>query len=207
MKLLLLLGFVAVVSCQHHTQSPDHLLSVLQAIHNSHSFHALPQSEKILLIELMAAAEVDQVTHYIDRVGMQRILDFLDHVNKISEREAHLLEQLLVKELYQETSVAPAVTQMTSMLGKRADLHNILHQLQSNAAFTQLSAEDQKLMTDLITAANSGNVTQLIHQVGYARVIALVEDISTPTETHRFLSYLVQHMEHESQHMHPQPVG
>lgn len=56
----------------------------------------------------------------------------------------------------------------------------MLHQLQSNAAYTQLSQEDQKLMTDLITAANSGTVTQLIHQVGYARVIALVERKYSP---------------------------
>lgn len=81
MKMLLLLGVVAAVSCQHlHTQPPDHLLTVLQAIHNSHSFHTLPTAEKIILVELIAAAEVDQVTHYIDKVGMARILTFLDRM-------------------------------------------------------------------------------------------------------------------------------
>ncbi|KAK3101379.1 hypothetical protein FSP39_003111 [Pinctada imbricata] len=105
---LLVFGVVGVVYCGAATTMPpqtgggahstqDHLLQVLQAMHKSNSFHHLPPSERILLVELLAAAEVDQVTHYIDRVGFARILTFIDHVTKIDSHEAHLLEEYLWK--------------------------------------------------------------------------------------------------------------
>jgi hypothetical protein len=64
----------------HHTQpiGQDHLLIVLQNMHQSHVYHQLPTNGKIFLVELLAAAEVDAVTHYIDSVGFDKFLVFLD---------------------------------------------------------------------------------------------------------------------------------
>ena len=67
-----------VANSQKPTPGNDHLLSVLDAMHKSHVYNSLPSSEKVLLVELLAAAEVDQITHFIDRVGFSRIAMFLD---------------------------------------------------------------------------------------------------------------------------------
>jgi len=60
------------------TVAPDHLLTVLLAMHNSDTFRHLPASEKTILTELLAAAEVDQIHHYINILGFDRVLTFLD---------------------------------------------------------------------------------------------------------------------------------
>ena len=81
--MLLLLG-VAVLSIEPasttttHKPPEDHLLLLLQAMHKSHAFNKLPSSEKVLLVELISAAEVDQITHLIDNIGFARIATFLD---------------------------------------------------------------------------------------------------------------------------------
>lgn len=81
--MLLLLG-VVVLSIEPAstttTRKPheDHLLLVLQAMHKSHAFNKLPSSEQVLLVELISAAEVDQITHLIDNIGFARIATFLD---------------------------------------------------------------------------------------------------------------------------------
>lgn len=71
---------VTLTTPAHHTQpiGQDHLLIVLKAMHQSDTFHQLPTQDKIFLVELLAAAEVDAVTHFIDTVGFNRFLVFLD---------------------------------------------------------------------------------------------------------------------------------
>lgn len=82
--MLLLLGVVALsiepasTTTTHKPPHEDHLLLLLQAIHKSHAFNKLPSSEKVLLVELISAAEVDQITHLIDNIGFARIAAFLD---------------------------------------------------------------------------------------------------------------------------------
>lgn len=71
---------VAVTTPPHHTQpiGQDHLLIVLQGMHHSDTFHQLPTNYKLMLVELLAAAEVDAVTHYIDTVGFDKFLLLVD---------------------------------------------------------------------------------------------------------------------------------
>lgn len=71
---------VAVTTPPHHTQpiGQDHLLIVLQGMHHSDTFHQLPTTHKLMLVELLAAAEVDAVTHYIDTVGFDKFLLLVD---------------------------------------------------------------------------------------------------------------------------------
>ncbi|CAG2203995.1 unnamed protein product [Mytilus edulis] len=59
--------------------STDHLLKILEAMHKSHIYNSLPSSERVLLVELLAAAEVDQVTHLIDRELNQETVTAVHH--------------------------------------------------------------------------------------------------------------------------------
>ncbi|XP_060072854.1 uncharacterized protein LOC132552678 [Ylistrum balloti] len=177
------------------TISPnEQFLLELQVVHSSHTFHHLPATEQLILVELVAAAKTNTVTHYVDRVGFDRILQFLDHVNQINQHEAHRLEKYLIQEFgEEETSTAATV---------RRDLQSVLATMTSNDAFQHLSSSDQNLMLDLAKAAEHGNVTALIDQVGYSKVLALVEHITAPAETHTFLQYLASHMAKELGHHH-----
>ncbi|KAJ8298743.1 hypothetical protein KUTeg_022834 [Tegillarca granosa] len=68
MRLLLVCSIFTLGLC--HTAAPDHLLQRLEAIHKSHVYTHLHSQEKVIIVELIAAAEVDQITHYIDSIGM-----------------------------------------------------------------------------------------------------------------------------------------
>ena len=74
---------VTLTTPSHHTKpiGEDHLLSVLTNMHHSHTFSHLGTNEKIMLVELLAAAEVDAVTHYIDTVGFSKFLLLIDGEN------------------------------------------------------------------------------------------------------------------------------
>ena len=71
---------VTLTTPSHHTKpiGEDHLLTVLTNMHHSHTFSHLGTNEKIMLVELLAAAEVDAVTHYIDTVGFSKFLLLID---------------------------------------------------------------------------------------------------------------------------------
>ncbi|XP_069131656.1 uncharacterized protein [Argopecten irradians] len=84
----------------------------------------------------------------------------------------------------------------------RRSLQNIINTMTGNAAFQQLSSEDQSLMLNLAKAAENGTVTAYIEQVGYSKVFALVEHISSPAETHVFLHYMSTHIAAELHHHH-----
>lgn len=75
MRILIGLTVLTFVMCQ-----ADHLLLLLKAMHASQSYHALPAEEKVIAAELLAAAEVDQVTHYVDQIGFTRLLVFIDRM-------------------------------------------------------------------------------------------------------------------------------
>ncbi|OWF50705.1 uncharacterized protein LOC110450103 [Mizuhopecten yessoensis] len=173
----------------------DHLLVVLQAMHHSNTFRQLPTMEKVILVEMLAAAESDQITHYVDTIGFDRVLLFLDHVNRYNQTEAHLLEKYLIQELAEEETTPSATT-------FRRSLQSVIHTITSNDAFQHLSDTDQTLMLDLAEAAEHGNATALVNQVGYSKILALVEHIMSPAETHVFLQYLVSHIEKELGHNH-----
>ncbi|XP_063398913.1 uncharacterized protein LOC134683532 [Mytilus trossulus] len=181
--------------------STDHLLNILDAMHKSHTYNALPSSERVLLVELLAAAEVDQITHLIDRVGFARIAQFLDHVTKIDQREAKLLEHYLIQELNQETVIAVNSTvhhSDDSVVIKLRDLQTQVNNLMQTHLYTTMNQQDKQLIVDLFVAAQHHNVTEFIHKIGYSKVLALVEHISSPRDTHQFLIYLVDHMEAEA---------
>ncbi|XP_033752709.1 uncharacterized protein LOC117336324 [Pecten maximus] len=191
-----LVSLIAFATAAHPTvPQGDHLLVVLQAAHSSKTFNQLPAREQIFLVELIAAAETDTVTHYVDRVGFDRLLQFLDHVNQINQVEAHQLEKYLIQELgMEETTTVPG-------LGRRS-LQDVLSTITNNAAFKALSTDDQNVMLDLAKAAESGTATQYVEQVGYSRILALVEHIMAPSETHVFLHYLSTHIATELGHNH-----
>ncbi|XP_067687609.1 uncharacterized protein [Haliotis asinina] len=56
------------------------LLNILKAIHKSDAFQHMPHYEQLLLVELMAEAEMGQVTKYINTVGMERISKMVQHL-------------------------------------------------------------------------------------------------------------------------------
>ncbi|CAC5370468.1 unnamed protein product [Mytilus coruscus] len=153
--------------------STDHLLQILEAMHKSHSYHSLPSSERVLLVELLAAAEVDQITHLIDRVGFARIAQFLDHVTKIDQREANLLEHYLIQELNQET--VAAVNHSHDSVIQARDLQTQINNLMQTHLYTSMNQQDKQLIVDLFVAAQHHNVTEFIHKIGYSKVLALVE--------------------------------
>ncbi|XP_046342873.2 uncharacterized protein LOC124123731 isoform X1 [Haliotis rufescens] len=68
------------------------LLSLLKRVHNSNTFVHMPHYEQLLLVELMAEAEMGQLTQYIHTVGMSRISTMMQH---IPQHEADLLTQYL----------------------------------------------------------------------------------------------------------------
>ncbi|XP_071122944.1 uncharacterized protein [Mytilus edulis] len=177
--------------------STDHLLKILEAMHKSHIYNALPSSERVLLVELLAAAEVDQVTHLIDRVGFARIAQFLDHVTKIDQGEAKLLEHYLIQELNQETVIAVHHSD-DSVVIKLRDLQTQVNNLMHTHLYTTMNQQDKQLIVDLFVASQHHNVTEFIHKIGYSKVLSLVEHISSPRDTHQFLIYLVDHMEAEA---------
>ncbi|XP_069131660.1 uncharacterized protein [Argopecten irradians] len=82
----------------------------------------------------------------------------------------------------------------------RRQVQNIITQITGNAAFQKLSSEDQSLMLNLAKAAENGTVTYYINQVGYSKVFAVVEHISSPFETHVFLHYMSTHIAAELHH-------
>ncbi|XP_069133301.1 uncharacterized protein [Argopecten irradians] len=170
----------------------DHLLDLLMAIHSSSTFPRLPESEKIIAIELIAAAESDSVTHYVDRIGFDRLLEFLDHINVINQPEAHLLEKYLIQELGQEE---------VSTVGRRS-LQDVLSAITNDAAFKTLSDDDQAMVLNLAKAAENSTLTVYVEQVGYSRVLAVIEHITAPAETHIFLQYLSSHIAAELHHTH-----
>lgn len=97
---------VTLTTPSHHTKpiGEDHLLSVLTNMHHSHTFNHLGTNEKIMLVELLAAAEVDAVTHYIDTVGFSKFLLLIDGeltfqkfnivFLKLSKKELYLMSYL-----------------------------------------------------------------------------------------------------------------
>ncbi|CAG2244679.1 unnamed protein product [Mytilus edulis] len=147
--------------------STDHLLKILEAMHKSHIYNSLPSSERVLLVELLAAAEVDQVTHLIDR------------------------------ELNQETVTAVHHSD-DSVVIKLRDLQTQVNNLMHTHLYTTMNQQDKQLIVDLFVASQHHNVTEFIHTIGYSKVLALVEHISSPRDTHQFLIYLVDHMEAEA---------
>ncbi|XP_048731257.2 uncharacterized protein LOC125648315 [Ostrea edulis] len=189
---------VTLTTPAHHTQpiGQDHLLIVLKAMHQSDTFHQLPTQDKIFLVELLAAAEVDAVTHFIDTVGFNRFLVFLDAVTKLNATEAHLLEHYIIQELNQETPDGSG----SSVVGRKRDLASILAMVQNNPAAQSLPADDKALLEELIRATESHTLTPVIHREGYAKIVQLIEDIGTVTETHTFISYLVAHLNKEAAH-------
>ena len=97
---------VTLTTPSHHTKpiGEDHLLSVLTNLHHSHTFSHLGTQQKIMLVELLAAAEVDAVTHYIDTVGFSKFLLLIDGeltfpkniivFLKLSKKELYLMSYL-----------------------------------------------------------------------------------------------------------------
>ncbi|KAK3102194.1 hypothetical protein FSP39_009520 [Pinctada imbricata] len=176
---LFVYGLVGIVYCGATTTMPpqtgggaqDHLLQVLEAMHKLNSFHQLPPSERVVLVELIAAAEADQITHYIDRIGFTRILIFIDHVTKIDSHEAHRLEEYLWKELDQErpSPVGPLV------IGKKRDVQSILNIAQNMMSYTNLTSEERQLIQEIIQGAENGALTPVVHREGYSKIIKLIE--------------------------------
>ncbi|XP_048238553.1 uncharacterized protein LOC124152922 [Haliotis rufescens] len=76
------------------------LLATLKMIHKSPAFHQLPPSEQVLLVELMAEAEADQLHAYVNHIGMDRLIAMMAH---LPEHEASLLLKYLNAELQQES--------------------------------------------------------------------------------------------------------
>nr|XP_022303699.1 uncharacterized protein LOC111111173 [Crassostrea virginica] len=187
---------VTLTTPSHHTKpiGEDHLLSVLTNMHHSHTFSHLGTNEKIMLVELLAAAEVDAVTHYIDTVGFSKFLLLIDAITKINATEAHLLEQYMIQELNQENPGGSG----QSAVGRRRSLTDILTKAHQNPVVQTLSAEDQALLDELLRAAESHTLTPVIHREGYAKIIQLFEDIGSQHETHLFITYLVNHMNEEA---------
>ena len=97
---------VTLTTPSHHTKpiGEDHLLIVLTNMHHSHTYSHLGTNEKIMLVELLAAAEVDAVTHYIDTVGFSKFLLLIDGeltfqkniivFLKLSKKELYLMSYL-----------------------------------------------------------------------------------------------------------------
>ncbi|XP_062591152.1 uncharacterized protein LOC134252678 [Saccostrea cucullata] len=189
---------VTLTTPPHHTQpiGQDHLLIVLQNMHQSNTYHQLTTQQKIFLVELLAAAEVDAVTHYIDTVGFDKFLLFLDVVTKINATEAHLLEHYMVQELNQENPDGTG----QGVVGRKRDLAKFLATVQQNPAVQSLPPSDQALLDELLRAAETHTLTPVIHREGYAKIVQLIEDIGTPTETHTFISYMVSHLNQEAAH-------
>ncbi|XP_061181506.1 uncharacterized protein LOC133190052 [Saccostrea echinata] len=187
---------VTLTTPAHHTQpiGQDHLLSVLQGMHHSHTFRQLSTHDKILLVELLAAAEVDAVTHYIDTIGFDKFLVFLDVVTKINATEAHMLEHYMIQELNQENQGGSG----QNVIGRKRDLVAFLARIHKFPAVQSLSASDQALLDELLRASETHTLTPVIHREGYARIVQLIEDIGTPTETHAFISYMVSHLNQEA---------
>lgn len=82
--MIILLTCVAMAMCApnngiHGTISPDdNLLTLLLSLHQTQSFQKMNSMEQNVAIELIAAAETNQVTHYVDAIGMERLLVFFD---------------------------------------------------------------------------------------------------------------------------------
>ncbi|KAJ8298742.1 hypothetical protein KUTeg_022802 [Tegillarca granosa] len=155
MKILIGLAVLSFVMCQ-----TDHLLLLLKAMHASHSYQALPPEEKVIAAELLAAAEVDQITHYVDQLGFVKLLQFLDHVNKINATEAHLLERYLEQELNQEIRPQTTLRKIETM--EKRDLQTVLKTLQANPAYQNLTQSDKDLMEELVTTAERGRLTPVV---------------------------------------------
>lgn len=181
---------VAVTTPPHHTQpiGQDHLLIVLQGMHHSNTFHQLPTNYKLMLVELLAAAEVDAVTHYIDTVGFDKFLLLVDAITKINATEAHMFEHYMIQELNQESPDGSG----QSAIGRKRSLTDFLNKVHQNPSVQALSPDEQALLDELLRAAQSHTLTPIIHREGYAKIIQLIEDISTQSDTHLFISYLVE---------------
>ena len=58
---------------------------MLQALYRSDAFNNLSTSDKMLVIQLLAAAEVDHVTYLIDSIGFTEILAVVDSKYSLSQ--------------------------------------------------------------------------------------------------------------------------
>jgi len=164
MKLYLLALFVALVG--------GTFVDFLESLKNHSSFQRLPPSDKLLFGELVVAAENNELTELIDRVGLVPVLKLMDHMSQYDAEKfaAYLAEHS------NYTHHAP---DHGDVINRRDDhdhhssLYNYLHGLSSS--LSNLPNAEKAIMDGLMAAAEQKQVTQYIQSVGYGAIFGLLE--------------------------------
>ncbi|XP_041372250.1 uncharacterized protein LOC121385579 [Gigantopelta aegis] len=118
MHVIALLCVVSLVGSafSQHKPHQESLINLLKHVHRQPYFHQLPESEQLLLVELLAEGQVGQLDHFIKTVGADRIRTLANH---LPDNEKHHLIQYI--KTHHESTKPPlhVVTTTSSWLRRR----------------------------------------------------------------------------------------
>jgi len=158
------------------------LVDFLESIQKHSSFQHLSSDDKLLFGQLVVAAENNELTEFIDRVGLSDVLKLMDHMSQYdAERFAAYLAEHSNYTHHahgHEDVINKRDFGLDSSKDKREDedhhssLWNLLH---GHYHSVQLPEQEKNTLSGLMDAARHHRVTQYIDQVGYGAVFGLLE--------------------------------
>ncbi|KAK7499578.1 hypothetical protein BaRGS_00009230, partial [Batillaria attramentaria] len=201
MKLqLLTCALLAVASCS--------FVEFLESLQHHHSFQRLSVEEKLLFSELVLAAEEGALEAFIDKKGLVNVISLMDHMSQYDAQkfEAYLAEHL---------NYTHHLPDNGDVINKREEHHHqhvnagqaaesrdnnwlqFSHYLQNlhSQYYDSLPEQERQTYYALADAAEHGNMTEYIDQVGYGAIFGLLEylDYQHANQLYELLEYY-QHL-------------
>jgi len=148
----------------------------LESIKGHSSFQRLPDEDKLLFGQLVTAAENNELTEFIDRVGLSSVLKLMDHMSQYdAERFAAYLAE--------HSNYTHHAHGHEGVIHKREHDHhhdedhhgqlwNLLH---GHYHSVQLPEQERKTLEGLMDAAKNHQLKRYIEEVGYGTVFGLLE--------------------------------
>lgn len=166
MKLVLAALLVAAVGAT--------FLDFLAELQQHHSFQRLSEEEKLLFGGLVVAAENNELSVFIHRMGLPSVLELMDHM---SHTDAHQFSAYLAE----HSNYTHHTTDNQDVINKRDEddhhdsLHRLLERLEGEYYEDHLPRMERDTLNGLRHAAASRNLNQYIDSVGYGAIFGLLE--------------------------------
>lgn len=153
----------------------------LVSIQSHHSFQRLPEGDKLLFGQLVVAAENNELTEFIDRVGLVPVLKMMDHMSSYDAEKfaAYLAEHS--NYTHHAPDHGDVINKRSEDLAKRAhDHHDSLHDYMMglhSPYYQHLPEQEKQTFNGLVQAAANKQLTAYLATIGYGPVFGLLEHL------------------------------